>query len=399
MYTNNNLDVFITDNGLSIKESNMSTMEISETAQKITDHLNNADGSNGINLLDAASSTTEIVTTPQPPIDITKKSNGVGQEMPAESIDNHQDDDLIRELEELEGEKKGDFILKASPEANGNNLQETSDLLKDLESDSPCPGPSESENDVAPIESIVDGADGIDKKTDDVQVDSTTESSNKRKLSLDNCVESAPKRSNNATEKSSAPDVLNTDTQKSTSEIDSDTESKLLQENSDGEVSMSDVVEAITSTSTVTTKTTTSNDVTSDIKLVDKPNPSNEDLVVSSSGNEDTAKVGSTKDDVKTAQVSAGVDSVKSSAESKGDDEVSSNKMNDTTEVMEQDFNETIEADRINENGKSSTTKKSTVKGQLDSPELGKASDTVVSSKPDTVGAKQSPMEIGSVFA
>lgn len=373
------------------------------------------DVSNGINLLDAASSTTTETVSDQTSNDIIKKvqnsSNGVEQTMATETIDNHQDDDLIRELEQFEGSKKDDDVTlslpKSTTEENGSKLQDTSDLLKDLESDSPCPGPSESEIEVTPIDSIISGALDVDqiKKSDDVQVDSTTESSNKRKCSMDSFVASIPKRANMdiTTEKPNAPDVSNTDTQKSTSEIDSDTESKLLQENSDGEASMSDVVEAITSTSTVT-KTT------SDVKLVDKTKQSNEDLVVSSSGNE-APKVGSTKD-VKKSEVSKGTAvNIDKSTESKGDDEVSSNKMNDTTEVMEQDLNETLEADCISEKGKNPVgqntsnalpTSKSSVKNQLGSPELAsKTSETVVSSQADPVVSsepKPSQMEIGKVL-
>lgn len=362
------------------------------------------DGSNGINLLDAASSTT---TTS---VDIIKKvqnsSNG-SSAIPTESIDNHQDDDLIRELEQFEGSKKDDDVTlslpKSSTEANGSNLQDTSDLLKDLESDSPCPGPSESEIEVTPIDSAIGGelmeVDAV-KKADDVQVDSTTESSNKRKCSLDSFVESVPKRANIeiTTEKANAPDVSNTDTQKSTSEIDSDTESKLLHENSDGEASMSDVVEAITSTSAVT-KNSTTNDAASDVKPVVKTTPSNEDLTVSSSGSLESVQ--STKD-VKKADVSKGeAVKIEKSTESKRDDEVSSNKMNDTTEVTEQDFNETLEADTASDKKVTKELPKSSVKNQPELPALGKTSGTVASSQPDPVcssESKPSPMEIGNVF-
>lgn len=404
--------MLITDNGLSRNGNNLATIEISDSfqSQKNID----VDVTNGINLLGAASSTTTEIVSDQPSNDNIKKvqnsSNGVEQTVATESIDNHQDDDLIRELEQFEGSKKDDDVTlplpKSTTEENGSKLQDTSDLLKDLESDSPCPGQSESEIEIAPIDSIVSGASDVDqiKKADDIQVDSTTESSTKRKCSTsDSFVESIPKRANMdiTTEKSNAPDVLNTDTQKSTSEIDSDTESKLLQENSDGEASMSDVVEAITSTSTVT-KTT--NDL-------GKTKPSNEDVVVSSSGNVEAK-------DVKKAEVSKGAAavSIEKTTESKGDAEVSSNKMNDTTEVMEQDFNETLEADRISEKGKKSVsqntsstsvkalpTNKSSVKNPLGSPEVtSKASETVGSSQADPVVSsepKPSPMEIGNLLS
>lgn len=387
-------------------------MEITESfqSQKTIDQSMDVDNSSTT----TTTATSEIVSA-QTSIEIKKVSNSSnGQTIATESIDNHQDDDLIRELEQFEGSKKDDDVTpslpKSSTEANGSNLQDTSDLLKDLESDSPCPGQaSESDIDIAPIDSIIsDELMGIDqiKKSDDIQVDSTTESTNKRKCSLDNSVESAPKRAN-------SPDVLNTDTQKSLGEIDSDTESKLLQENSDGEASISDVgeasisdvVEAITSTSTVT-KTATPNDVTSDVKLVDKIIPSNKDLVVSSSVETAAGNVGSTKD-VKKVNVSKddAVDTGKST-ESKGDDEVSSNKMNDTTEVMEQDFNETLEADRISENDKKATsqstsslsaTNKSTPKKPNEL--LVKTSDTVASSQPDNVVSTPSTVEAGNLLA
>lgn len=381
---------FITDNGLSHNGNNLAAIEISASfqSQKNVDQSMDVDGSNGINLLDAASSTTTETVSDKTSIEAVKKvqnaSNGVELPPATESIDNHQDDDLIRELEQFEGTKKDDDVTATIPkasavEANGSNLQDTSDLLKDLESDSPCPGPTESDGDSAPI-----------KKSDDVQVDSTTESSNKRKSSTDILLESVSKRANIniATEKTNAPDALNTDTQKSTSEIDSDTESKLLQENSDGEASMSDVVEAITSTSTVTKP---NNDVASDVKVVDK---SSEDVVVSSSGNVETK-------DVKKAEVakSGATVSVDKSAASKGDDEVSSNKLNDTTEVMEQDFNETLEADRINENDKTSSTSGKSVPINKSSVKPGSSEiGTVVKSQANPVGSsepKPSPMEIG----
>ncbi len=381
--------MFIADNGLSHNGNNTVAMEISDTlqSQKIIEHSMDVDGSNGIkNLLDSASST----TTDPASNDVMKKvqstSNGVEQTIAIESIDNHQDDDLIRELEQFEGSKKDDDVTlpKSSTEENGSKLQDTSDLLKDLESDSPCP--TEAEIEAVPIGGTVESMD-VDqiKKTDDGQVDSTTtQSSNKRKCSLDSFVESVPKRANidATTEKSNAPDVLNTDTQKSTSEIDSDTESKLLQENSDGEASMSDVVEAITSTSTVTT---TSNDV----KLVGETVASNEDVVVSSSGNVETVQSNaeSTKN-VPKAAVSKSDDTV--NVTSKTSDVVSSNKLNNTTEVMEQDFNETIEADRINGKDTEVTSNNSPVKSQVELPALGKTSETVASSQAEPVDSSES---------
>ncbi|KAG4065736.1 hypothetical protein HA402_012414 [Bradysia odoriphaga] len=364
------LQLDLIDNGLSHNGNNLAEMEISETfqTQKTVEHSMDVDGS----------------------LDITKKvqnsSNGVEQAITAEPVDSHQDDDLIRELEQFEGTKKDDDVTlpKPSTAENGSKLQDTSDLLKDLESDSPCPGPSEAE--ITPIDAVVaseimevDQA----KKSDDGQVDSTTQSSNKRKQSVDSFVESVPKRVNidNSAEKSNAADVSTADTQKPTSEIDSDTELKLLQENSDGEVSMSDVVDAITSTSTVAT---TTNDVTSDEKLVAKTIPSNEDPVVSSSGNVE----------VKNVQKSDVVDNVAKSTTSKGDDQVSSNKTNDTTEVMEQDLNETIEADRIKESDANVTTNTSSAKNQVELPALDKASETVVSSQPDSVDSSEPSMQI-----
>lgn len=368
------LQLDLIDNGLPHNGNNLAEITDSLQAQKTVESMD----------VDAS-------------VDITKKvqnpTNGVEQaNIVAEPVDSHQDDDLIRELEQFEGSKKDDDVAlpKPSTEENGSNLQDTSDLLKDLESDSPCPGPSEAE--IAPIDAIianelmeVDQA----KKSDDGEVDSTTQSSNKRKCSLDSFVESVPKRANidNTAEKPSVPDVLSADTQKSTSEIDSDTELKLLQENSDGEASMSDVVEAITSTSTDVTKsiTTTPNDVTSGEKSVAKTIPSNEDLVVSSSGNVEVK-------DVQKAEVSKSdtVDNAAKSTTSKGDDQVSSNKMNDTTEVMEQDLNETLEADGINENGTNVTTNTEPAKVQVELPALDKTSETVVSSQPDPVDSSQS---------
>lgn len=429
---------FIPDNGLSHNGNNLPGLEITDSfqPQKIIEHSIEIEGSNGINLLDAASSTTSEIVADQMSIDIIKKvqnsSNGVEQPLQTASIDNHQDDDLMRELEQFEGSKKDDdltshedlMLPKSSTEENGSNIQDTSDLLKDLESDSPCPGPSESEIESTPINAII--GDALPKdcvelmdvdqiiKSDDVQVDSTTESTQKRKNSVDN--ESAPKRANVdiTTEKPNVPDALNTDTQKSTSEIDSDTESKLLQENSDGEASMSDVVELISSTSTVT-KTTLTNENTAE-KSVDIITPSNEDLEVSSSGSLDAvqANIQSTKE-VEIAAV-ADVANPQKSTESKGDDEVSSNKMNETTEKMEQDLNETVEADRIGDTvtrnettGKNTTTTSnelpttsSPAKNQLESSEIeSKKTETVVSSQPDPVGSsepKPSKMEIGNVL-
>lgn len=370
------LQLDLIDNGLSHNGNNLAEISDSIQTQKTVDHAMDVDAT----------------------VDITKKvqnsSNGVEQAIAAEPVDSHQDDDLIRELEQFEGTKKDDDVTLPKPSGaeNGNNLQDTSDLLKDLESDSPCPGPSEAE--IAPIDAIIaselmeiDEA----KKSDDGQVDSTTQSSNKRKGSVDGFVESVPKRANidNTAEKSNAPDVSNADTQKSTSEIDSDTELKLLQENSDGEASMSDVVEAITSTSTVTKSntTTTPNDVTSDEKSAAKPVPSNEDPVVSSSGNVEVK-------DVQKADVSKSdaVDNAAKSAASKGDDQVSSNKLNDTTEVMEQDLNETVEADRLN--GTNVTTNSAPAKSQTELPALDKTSETVVSSQPDPVDSSESSMQI-----
>lgn len=341
------------------------------------------------------------------PVDVAKKvqnsSNGVEQaaiiaaEVP---VDNHQDDDLIRELEQFEGSKKDDDVAppapKPSTEENGSKLQDTSDLLKDLESDSPCPGPSEAE--IAPIDAVVAGeVMEVDeaKKSDDGQVDSTTQSSNKRKCSLDSTVESVPKRANidTTTEKSSAVDVVSAaDTQKSTGEIDSETELKLLHENSDGEVS--DVAEAITSTSTVEKPVvakpiTTANEVKSDEKLVAKTTTSNEDPVVSSSGNVES------KNDEKSDESKS--DTVKGDTTSKGDDQVTSNKLNDTTEVMEQDLNETVEADRINENGTNVTTNASpSAKTEL--PALDKTSETVASSQSvvDSSESEATSMETGN---
>lgn len=348
------------------------------------------DGSNGVNLLDASSTTIEI--------DNVKKnsSNGVEQ---IDSIDNHQDDDLIRELQQFEGTTKKDdditltAVPKPSNDENGSNLQDTSDLLKDLESDSPCPGPSESDVEIAPIDSIVGGASmevDQEKKSDSLVDSTTTQSSNKRKCSLDSsCVDSVPKRANLeiAEEKSNAPDVLNTDTQKSTSEIDSDTESKLLQENSDGEVSMSDVVDVITSTSTAQ-KTTT----TSDVSSADKPIVSNEDIEVSSSGNVETVQpnIESSKEAHEAEVSKSDVAAVTISTASKDDNEVSSNKMNDTTEVMEQDFNETIEADRISGNDGKVTTNTLPLKNESELPALDNTSETVASSQADRVASAES---------
>ncbi|KAJ6635591.1 TP53-binding protein 1 [Pseudolycoriella hygida] len=349
------LQLDLIDNGLSHNGNNLEGMEISESfqSQKVVDHSNDVDGSNGINLLDTASSTTSETVNDQTSADVKKvqnASNGVEEKIASESTENHQDDDLIRELEQFEGSKKDDEVKTSVAEAteeNGSNLQDTTDLLKDLESDSPCPGPSDIE--MEKIDSAIgDELMEVDeaKKADDVHVDSTTESSNKRKPSPDSFVESSPKRANVEvkSETISAPDVLNNDTQKSTSEIDSDTESKLLQENSDGEASNSDVVEAsITSTSTATK---TPNEVTTDAKPADNITTPNEDPVVSSSGNLETTptNVDATKDDKQTDVLKDDDANVNESIEPKGDDEVSSNK-NDTTEVMEQDLDETVEAE------------------------------------------------------
>lgn len=348
--------------------------------------------------------------------------------METASIDNHQDDELIRELEQFEGSKKGDDLTlaaKSSTEENGSNMQDTSDLLKDLESNSPCPGPSESEIESAPINSII--GDALPKdcvelmdvdqiiKSDDVQVDSTTESTQKRKSSVE--IENVAKRANiDITDEASVPDVLSVDTQKSSSEIDSDTESKLLQENSDGEASMSDVVELISSTSTAT-KPTLATDITSE-KLVEIIAPSNEDLEVSSSGSLDAVQANEANEVEIAGASKSDVANIEKSTETKGDAKVSSNKMNNTTEIMEQDFNETVEADRIvdsvtsnettvkNTNSTSASelpTNSSPAKNQLESADFAsKKIETVVSSQPDSVGSsepKPSKMEIGNIFS
>lgn len=398
---------FFADNGLSHNGSNKVGTEKPDSLQ--SQKKIDLDGSNGINLPDAASSTTTETVSDQT-IETLKKvqnsSNGVDQSNTTESTDNHQDDELIRELEQFEGSKRDDDVATSEPKSstgeNGSNLQDTSDLLKDLESDSPCPGPSESESEMTPIDAAGGDLKETKKTSDDVQVDSTTETSNKRKCSSDSFVETTPKRANidSATEKSKAADVLNTNTQKATSKIDSETE----------QASMSDVAEAITSTTAVT-KTTTSNDVTSDVKSDVKPTPSNEDLVVSSSGNLDTVQVNveSTKD-VQKVEVSKNEAVVGKSTE-QDVAEVSSNKMNDTTETMEQDFNETLEADRIDKDDEVTTNSTSekklpinkSPKKQVESSELdGKTSENVASSQADHVApseSKPSPMEIGNVLS
>lgn len=401
----------IADNGLSHNGNNATAVDISDSValQKTVD----VDGSNGTKLLDDASSTTADV----PADDVVKKvqiaSNGNNQTtattpVTVDTMDNHQDDDLIRELEQFEGPKKDDdgvteAVPKPSTEENGSQLQDTSDLLKDLESDSPCPGPSEAETEVTPTTVAAENQNEVEamdvdqvKKSDDGVDSTTTQTSNKRKHSVDTS-DTAAKRANleGGEDKPAAAavvaEVLSADTQKSTSEIDSDTESKLLQENSDGEVSMSDVVEAIsssTSTSTVTKTTTTANDVKVDAKPADKAVLSNEDLEVSSSGNVETAQpnVESSKEAKEAVPDASNVST--DAAKAKGDDEVSSNKLNDTTEAMDTDMNETVEAE-VSEKAGNVTTNTPLQTNQTELAALDKTSETVASSQPEPVASTE----------